>query len=159
MKKWIIALVIIILIIVLIPSKEQEFRIRVIANSNSKIDQEIKMKVVSAITDEIKKFDSESIESEINKNFKNIDEAVKKTLGSKKYQIAIKKTYFPPKELNGNIIKGGKYRALIIIIEAGEGKNWWSLLCPSYNIGFEDQDSKDVEFKFYFIEEIKKCFK
>lgn len=159
MKKIIIIISIIIGIVILIPKEAEEFRIRVIANSDSTADQNLKMKVVNALLVEIKDYDKDNIVRDIKNNLNDIDKTVKKVLGNKEYNIDIKKLRFPPKELNGEVIKGGKYMALVIVIEEGKGKNWWSLLSPEFSKGFEDVETGDVEFKFYFFEELKKSFK
>jgi len=159
MKKYIYIILIIIFIVLLIPKAEDELRIRVIANSNSEVDQELKMKVVSVLLEEINSYENENIIDEIKNNLENLDACIKRVLKDKEYNINIQKMRFPPKELNGEIIKGGKYLTLVVVIENGEGKNWWSLLSPSFRTGFEDNETGDIEFKFYFYEEIKKSFK
>jgi len=159
MKKYIYILLIILLIIIIIPKHEEELRIRVIANSNSRIDQELKMKVVNILLEEINSYDNNNLINEIKNNLCEIDKKIKPTLENNEYELTIKKMRFPPKELNGEVIKGGKYLTLAVIIGKGEGKNWWSLLSPSFRKGFEDDNCGDVEFKFYLYEEIKKSFK
>lgn len=159
MKKYIIFILIIITAILLIPNEESDFRIRVIANSDSREDQALKMKVVNAILEEVKSYDKNNIEFEIKNNIEDIKTSIEKVLGNRKYSIKVSKTRFPPKEANGEIIKGGNYPSLLVVIEEGKGKNWWSLLSPEFNKGFEDNETGDVEYKFFFFEEIKKGFK
>lgn len=159
MKKYIVFILIIIAAIIIIPKEETDFRIRVIANSDSEADQSLKMKVVEAILREIKDYDKDNIEDEVNNNINNIEKVIEKILHKKEYSVKIGKTRFPPKEANGEIVKGGKYPSLLIVIGEGKGKNWWGLLSPEFNKGFEDDDTGDIEYKFFFFEEIKKSFK
>lgn len=158
MKKIGLILIIILFIFLIIPKEEKDFRIRVIANSNSEIDTKEKMKVVNVILNEINKYDSEDKVNEIKRNLNKLDEKIKTVLNHDDYSIEIKKTYFPPKEYKNKVISGGKYLALVIVIKNGEGKNWWTLLNPSFDKGFED-DCGEVEMKFYFFEKLKNCFK
>lgn len=159
MKKYLIIILVILLFIIIIPKPEENLRIRVIANSNSNEDQNLKMKVVNVIKSKINTYDSEDMVNEVRNNLDEIELVVEEVLKDKQYTVAFKKMRFPPKELNGEIIKGGKYLTLVVIIEEGEGKNWWSLLSPNFNGGFEDNETDDVEFKSFFYEELKKCFR
>lgn len=159
MKKIFIIICIILGIIIIIPKDDDEFRIRVIANSDSAEDQKIKMKVVNALLIEIKSFDQDDIVQDIKNNIDKLDKTVEKVLGNKKYNLDIKKLRFPPKELNKEVVKGGKYMSLVVVIKDGKGKNWWSLLSPEFSKGFEDVETGDCELKFYFLEELKKGFK
>lgn len=158
MKKYLFIILIILAVIIIIPNENEEFRIRVIANSDSQEDQEIKMKVVKAITIELKQYNDEDLINEIKRNLNKIDKLVSNILNHNEYTIDIKKTQFPPKELNGEVISGGKYLALVIVIEEGLGKNWWTLLSPNFNKCFEDNETANVDIKFFFFEELKKGF-
>ena len=156
-KKLLLIIIVIIGIILLIPKENDEFRIRVIANSNSVSDQNEKMMVVEAIQKRITQLNKSDIINEVINNLAILDNDIQKTLSHHDYSIRITKVRFPPKEINGQVIPGGKYRALLVIIGKGEGKNWWSLLYPDYHgISFEDIDSDEIEYKFYFWEELKK---
>lgn len=156
MKKILVILCIVIIAILIIPSEDSEFRIRVIANSDSVEDQALKMKVVNGILSEIKEYDEENIENEVKDNIDEINKIIKKIVKDEEYSLRVKKVRFPPKELDGEIIRGGKYKALVVVIGEGKGKNWWSILNPDFHKGFEDVEGGDVEFKFYIFEEIKK---
>ncbi|MCK9536144.1 MAG: stage II sporulation protein R [Bacilli bacterium] len=156
-KKILLIIIIILTVIILIPQDNDEFRIRVIANSNSVSDQNEKSVVVQALQNRIAHFNKSDIVNEITNNLAILDNDIKNALSHHNYSITISKVRFPVKEINGQVISGGKYRTLLVIIGKGEGKNWWSLLYPDYHgISFEDIDSGDVEYKFYFWEELKK---
>lgn len=158
MKKYILVLLVVLTIILIIPKEDHELRIRVIANSNSDADQKLKYEVVELLKNEIKKFDAKKLDQEIKNNLDKLDDLISKKI-KEDYSISYKKIYFPPKESNGNIIKGGKYKTLLVVIGKGEGKNWWSILNPSCSTYFEDENSENVVFKFYFYEKLKKVLK
>jgi stage II sporulation protein R len=159
MKKKILIAIIIIAALLLIPQESKEFRVRVVAASNTDADQDLKYQVVGVLKQEIKKLNQDDIISEIKSNIDLLDKKIAAVLGDRRYSISITKTHFPAKEINGQIIPGGRYRTLLIVIEDGKGKNWWSLLYPAYhNLAFEDLESGDVEYGFYLLERLKKLF-
>ena len=135
---------------------DQELRIRVIANSDSQTDQEEKNLVVKRLTKLIRDLseenqDEENIINKIKSNIDLIDENLSKHFPNLDYSIKITNVNFPTKELDSKIIPGGKCQTLLVVIGSGSGKNWWSLLNPSYhNINFDDLKTGEVEFKSYF---------
>jgi hypothetical protein len=152
-------LLIIFLVIVFLPQESNEFRIRVIAASDSIEDQRQKYLVVKVLQEEIRKYDENDIINEIKDNINLLEAKVYGVLQGRKFSMKISKVSFPTKKIDGEIISGGKYETLLIVIDSGEGKNWWSILYPKYhNISFEDLESGEVEFEFYFFEKIKRLF-
>lgn len=136
-------------------TKKDELRIRVIANSDNQYDQAIKYQVVSIVKSVIRANDTKE---EIVAKLDILDEKVSSYLSHKNidYTIDIADIRFPPKELNGQLVPGGIYESLVIIIGEGQGKNWWSLLYPEYfNVTFEDIESGDVILKSYFYDLFK----
>jgi len=156
-QKIIILLVFIIAVIIFIPKETQELRIRVIANSDSTYDQRMKMNVVNILKKEISKFDQDNIINEVINNIDILNDKISNSLKGTSYTIGVDKVRFPTKEIDGQVIPGGKFKTLLVVINEGKGKNWWSLLYPKYhNLSFEDVETNDVEYKFYFWEELKK---
>lgn len=155
MKKYLGIILLIIAIILIIPNEQKEIRLRVIANSNSVEDQNLKYQVVDLLLKEIEQLDQNNLEKEIKANLKKFDKLISNKINAK-YTISFKNVYFPPKELKGEVIKGGKYKTLLVVIDSGMGRNWWSILNPEFKAVFEDEETSDVEFKFFFFEEIKK---
>lgn len=130
----------------------ENVRIRVVANSNSTTDQKIKYECVNIIKNIINANDDIN---QITNKLGIIEN--KLSYISKKYdtkiEVGLGKMDFPPKSLNGQLIPGGKYQTLYVLIGEAKGKNYWTLLYPEYfDISFEDIHSGDVEFKFYFKE-------
>lgn len=166
-KKVILIIFAVILICIIVNSNKtennDELRIRVIANSDNEEDQNIKYLVVSVLKNYITSNSSSDMKEMINCNINTIKSEIQYILDinnyDKEFSVAIKKTKFPPKQLNNSCISGGNYETLLVTIGEGKGKNWWSLLYPDYfNISFEDIESGEVEFKSYFYEKIKDIF-
>lgn len=156
-KRLIIICLLIIIIICLIPSGNNELRMRVIANSDTPSDQLVKMTVVNSLNAYLSTLDKDDIVNEIKSNICEIDNVVGEHLHNTSYTLSITNVRFPAKEINGEIIPGGKYPTLLVVIGEGKGKNWWSLLYPNYHgFYFEDLQTADVECKFFLWEEIKK---
>ena len=155
--KVIVFIVIIIFTLLIITnisdtSISDNVRIRVVANSNSTTDQNIKHECVNIIKSVINANDDIN---QITSKLKLLEN--KLSYISKRYNINIEvglgKMEFPPKSLNAQLIPGGKYQTLYVLIGEAKGKNYWTLLYPEYfDISFEDINSGDVEFKFYFKE-------
>lgn len=159
MKKMGLVIFIIILIVVIWPENTDNVRVRVIANSNSEVDQRHKNEVVRIMKSIIKCDDTyEEILNKKNELKKELD--IYAEIKNLEISITIDKTKFPTKVLNGKIIEGGIYQTLLITIGEGRGNNYWSLLYPEYyGITFEDVESENIIVKFYIYEKIKYLLK
>lgn len=114
-------------------------RFHVIANSDSKEDQELKLKVKNEIVKYItpllsgSKSVNESIEI-LNRENNNIIEVAKKVLKNEgsEYTVSagIDNSYFPMKEYGDVVLPPGEYTAYRVEIGESKGKNWWCILYP-----------------------------
>ncbi|MBX4266162.1 stage II sporulation protein R [Clostridium estertheticum] len=114
-------------------------RFHVIANSDDKIDQNLKLKVRDSVLKYIapKIVDCKNIKesrkiiNNENKNIKKIAERVIKENGFK-YSVAtaLSEEYFPVKTYGNITLPQGKYEAYRIIIGTGKGQNWWCVMFP-----------------------------
>lgn len=143
-------------------------RFRVIANSNSKEDQNIKYLVRDALSYEIIK----TIENSNNKTeasillkekipfFENtIFDVLKDNSVSQRFNINYGINYFPEKIYNGVKYKEGEYESLVITLGDGLGDNWWCVLFPPLCLlEAEETDNSNVEYKFFLKEIIDKYF-
>ena len=145
---------------------EDAIRIRVVANSNSEYDQEIKLKIKEML--EIKMYnllkDIKGVESArniINSNLNNIENEVKNILENENYtlgyNISFGDNYFPEKKYNGVTYEEGYYESLVVTLGKGEGDNWWCVLFPPLCL-LEAEESDEVEYKFFIEELFNKYF-
>lgn len=143
---------------------EDALRIRVIANSNSEYDQEIKNEVKQVIQYKMYNLlkDTKGVDDArniINNNLKSIDSEVNKVLKSKNYELGYNinygLNYFPSKEYKGVIYEDGYYESLVITLGSGEGDNWWCVLFPPLCL-LEAETSDDVEYTSYVKELFEK---
>ena len=141
-------------------------RIRIIPNSNSSFDQDIKAKVKDKI--EITMYDllkdaesSEEAEEIIKNNLELVDRDVKKVLSDenydKGYKINFGENYFPEKEYKGVKYEEGYYESLLITLGKGEGDNWWCVLFPPLCL-IEGEEDTEVEYKSIVMEILNKYF-
>lgn len=114
-------------------------RFHVIANSDSKNDQELKLKVKEAVVQytEICLKDSESIsqtEDLLLAERDNIAAIAKNVITENGYDyevnVELTDTYFPTKSYGTYTFPPGTYRAFQIKIGEAKGQNWWCVLYP-----------------------------
>ena len=143
---------------------EDALRIRVIANSNSEYDQQIKIAVKEKIQYKLYNLlkNTKGVDQAreiINLNLENIDEEVKTTLQSYNYDLGYEinygLNYFPSKKYKGIVYDEGYYESLVISIGNAEGDNWWCVLFPPLCL-LEAEESDDVEYTTYAKELIDK---
>lgn len=119
-----------------------ELRLRIIANSNSEVDQakkkEMKEYLKNNLQEELVNLQLEKMQAKLKEAFPNDAIVVEKTIIG--YEA---KTY------QGKIIPSGYYETVLITIGEGKGKNFWTLLYPEFfNISFEDDH--EIEYHSYF---------
>lgn len=133
------------------------FRLHILANSNSEVDQNLKLKVRDAIIEYMNSQDfSESSKAEVIsivekdlENYKVIAEKVILDMGFD-YPISVEigNFHFPTKVYGNISLPAGYYDALRIKIGNAEGQNWWCSLFPplcfvDISSGVIDENSKD----------------
>ncbi len=169
MKKIIIILIPILLFIVKVNANkipEDAIRIRVIANSDSEYDQQIKFKVSDYLKSEMylllkdtktKEEADQIIEKNIEKIDNNIYSILKKENYNLGYTINYGKNYFPEKEYKGHTYEEGYYDSLLVTLGKGEGENWWCVLFPPLCL-VEAEESEEIEYNFFLFDIVKNLF-
>lgn len=160
------------MVLFLISTKEEEvyvipsdaIRFRIIANSNSIKDQNIKQKVKLALEKEIVKTtvnakNKEEAKLNINKNLENYEAIVKNVLKDNneniKFDLNYGDNYFPEKTYKGVKYEEGNYESLVVTLGKGAGNNWWCVLFPPI-CSIDESTSSEVEYKFFIKEMVKK---
>lgn len=176
MKKFIFLLLIFIIGYCMIQSTEAEgiqipdsaIRLRVIPNSNSTRDQEVKLKVKTEL--ENTTYELLNGVTSINKarmiisnNLDSIETGIERVLLEEEYDLGYKinfgQNYFPEKEFKGITYEAGNYESLVVTLGKGEGDNWWCVLFPPLCLlEAEESDADEVEYKFFVEELIDKYF-
>ena len=139
MKKVIIIILVVLILISVLKTEEslvipeESIRFRVIANSNSLKDQELKMAVVRDLEQNIiPNIETASSLKEskdlINNNIPLINNTLSKYTDN--YNISFGENYFPVKEYNGVLYNEGEYESLVITLGQGSGENFWCSAPP-----------------------------
>ncbi|MBP3841653.1 MAG: stage II sporulation protein R [Bacilli bacterium] len=144
----------------------EAIRFRVIANSNTKEDQELKMKVKYNLEHELEKSlknkksirDSRiAIKNNIPVFKRNIEKTLKNENSKESYTINYGLNYFPEKEYKKVKYKEGNYESLVVTLGTGEGENFWCVLFPPL-CKLENENNEKVEYKI-LVKEILDKFK
>ena len=142
----------------------EALRIRVIANSNSEYDQNVKNIVKDNIQFKLYDLlkDTKGIveaRDVINNNLPNINNEVEKILKDIHYELGYDVkfgfNYFPSKEYKGTIYEEGYYESLVITLGEGNGDNWWCVLFPPFCL-LEAEPSDEIEYTSFIKELIQK---
>lgn len=158
MKKVIIILFFIISILVCINEKESilipdnAIRFRIIANSDTPEDQNLKLEVKNDVEKELYKIignakNIEEARNKISNNIDKVDDILKNYNVS--YDINYGKNYFPEKEYKGITYNEGYYESLVITLGNGLGHNWWCVLFPPLCLLDEQNNLNNVKYDFY----------
>lgn len=142
-------------------AEETEYlRIHVRANSNEKIDQDIKYQVkdlvVSYLTPIIENAKSKDEAISVIENSKTavnglIDGFLRQNGFNYASKISVRKEEFPTRVYGDLTLEAGVYDAVIIELGAGKGDNWWCVVFPP--LCFTD---KEVEYRSVIADFFKK---
>lgn len=172
MKKTCFLFVVIILVYMVIGNvlaeknliPDDAIRIRVVPNSNSAYDQDMKAKVKDELQNSMYNLlkDVKGVEDArkvINSNLKmidnNINDLFKKENYNQTFEINFGLNYFPEKKYKGVKYEEGYYESLLVTIGEGAGDNWWCVLFPPLCL-IEAEESTEVEYTSFVKEMLNK---
>lgn len=147
MKKLIIVLFIISSIYLIsnrndIVIPKDAIRFRIIANSNSLNDQNLKRTIKNDLINNV--FPNIKTKEDIKNNLSYIDKRLKEY--NVKYDINYGMNYFPEKEYKGIKYPKGNYESLVITLNDGMGDNFWCVMYPPLCL-IDDNNTNNVEYK------------
>ena len=165
MKKIIVILFIFMVISIIVNEEKKllipdnAIRFRIIANSDSDKDQELKLDIKEEIEQELYAMVSSAKNIEeareiITNNIEEVDNLLKKY--NIEYDISYGNNYFPTKIYKGIEYQEGNYESLVITIGEGLGKNWWCVLFPPLCLLDEEENLEDAEYQLYVTKLINK---
>ncbi len=115
-------------------------RLHILANSDSKADQELKLKVRDAVLDaDFAEFNActnlEQAKSAAQNSITEITQIANDVIRENGYnynvEVRIDKSYFDTRVYDNFTLPAGIYDALIIEIGEAKGKNWWCVMFPA----------------------------
>ncbi len=142
-------------------------RIHIRANSNSEVDQKIKLvvrdKLVEYIGDSIVNCENsgevlDTLESRLS-NIESIADGILIDSGFEYSSRArVSEEYFPSRDYDGVTFPADIYSALILELGTGKGDNWWCVAYPPLCFVGEDIDGDRVEYRSKLVELISRLF-
>ncbi len=158
MKKIIIGLFFMMIILVGFNEKENilipdnAIRFRVIANSDTKEDQKLKLEIKNDVEKELYKIidgakNINEARGLINNNLDKVDAILNNYNVS--YDISFGNNYFPKKVYKGITYDAGNYESLVITVGEGLGKNWWCVLFPPLCLLDEQNNLDNATYELY----------
>lgn len=114
-------------------------RLHVIAASDSKEDQALKLIVRDALLEKITTLTAEATDKESGEalimehldELESIAQVALETAGSSdSVKVALTTEYYPTREYDSICLPAGEYTSLQVKIGAAEGNNWWCVLFP-----------------------------
>ena len=133
---------------VIIP--KSSIRYRIIANSNDKDDQILKLKINEDVLPIIiKSINEVNNIDEAKTSIKNSIPNIKKVLDNYNvdYQINYGNNYFPQKKYKNVLYEQGNYESLVISLDKAKGDNFWCVLFPP--LCLIDTNNENVEYESY----------
>ena len=137
-------------------------RLHVIANSDSSVDQNLKIRLRDFLLEEGKSiFDGsvnvenavKKIEPQIPALEKSAKEFIRASGFDYDVKIFLSREYFTTRTYETVTLPAGKYLALRVIIGSGEGHNWWCVMFPPMCVPAADK--KDEIENIFTEDEIK----
>ncbi len=114
---------------------EKTVRLHVVANSDSREDQSLKLQVrdavlqqVSALTENCQS--AQEAKQTIGANLPLIEEAAKQVC-DEQIKVSLEKEMFETRYYDTFTLPAGEYPSLRVSIGEGKGKNWWCVVFPS----------------------------
>lgn len=106
-------------------------RLHIIAESNHKEDQSVKLKVRDAVLAAMETFENSE---DIKMSLSSLENIANKTLQEEGFSYHAKAEWgrfeFPTKHYEGFSLPAGEYNAVRIKLGRAEGENWWCVLFP-----------------------------
>lgn len=150
--------------------REDTLRLHIMANSNSKEDQELKLQVRDEILRKKGSFlknikTLEGAKQNVEESLAEIEQIAKEVIekNGKDYSVSasLSKSYFTTRVYENFTLPAGVYSALKVTIGTGEGKNWWCVLYPPLCLpaSMKKEDLSDFlsEDEIHLIESKKGC--
>mgnify|MGYP001191698981 CR=1 FL=1 len=150
---------------------DEAIRLRILANSDTQIDQEMKLHIRDQVNEQISTWvehltDIEAARQVISSQIDEIEQTIDMTLKQHDvtydFQVSYQENVLFPDKTYGNIhYPAGEYEAILITLGSGEGKNWWCVLFPplcfldfateveAATDSQEQTETEEVEVKFF----------
>ena len=141
---------------------DESFRFRIIANSDTEEDQNLKKIIKDRIYDEV------LVETQNATTLEHTKEIVSGSIPEIEtilneydvsYNISYGDNYFPQKSYDGVTYESGTYDSMVIELGEASGENWWCILFPPLClVDAEENETEEVEYESYIGKLFRKLF-
>ena len=139
--------------------RENVVRLHILADSDLKVDQEIKLKVRDALLKKNTELLSDKVTPENAEEYfesskeeleKCANEVLKENGADYKATITLGKEYYTTRVYEDLTFPAGTYTSIKVILGTGEGQNWWCVMFPPLCVpvadgGIETDDGVELE--------------
>ena len=110
-------------------------RLHVIADSDDKAEQELKLRVRDEVLDYLEPLlrdagSPEAAQSIITAHLDGITLAAQSVSEGRKVQVKLGEEYYPTRDYGDFSLPAGRYTSLRVILGSGNGHNWWCVVFP-----------------------------
>ncbi len=139
-------------------------RLHILANSDSPVDQQVKLQVRDALLNVLPACDSaDEAEAYLKTHGKEVLAIAEKTLRDNGFsygaQLLLGDCDFPTRTYGNVTYPAGEYRALRVVLGNGAGQNWWCVLFPPLCIITSEEEPlpspEELEFESTILEWIR----
>ena len=118
---------------------QELIRLHVVANSDSREDQELKLRVRDAVTESLGKAlsdvqDVDAAKAYLQDNLPKLQALANRVLeeagSAQRAVVKLCREGFPTRDYDTFSLPAGIYESLRIVIGEGEGRNWWCVVFP-----------------------------
>lgn len=119
--------------------RESVVRLHILAESNSEIDQEVKLKVRDALLQKntellSSKVTPENVEQYFEESKDELEKCANEVLKENGFdytaKITLGKEYYTTRAYENLTFPAGTYTSVKVVLGKGEGKNWWCVMFP-----------------------------
>ncbi|WP_280770503.1 stage II sporulation protein R [Salipaludibacillus daqingensis] len=141
---------------------EESIRLRIKSNSNSPVDQQVKINIRNEVNRQISQWTGnltsledarEEIESRMPALEQIVSDELEKVGKKTSFRVSLDDTDFPTKQYGNRVYPEGEYEAVFIELGDGLGDNWWCVLFPP--LCFVDVADKDEEKTAYAADDVE----
>ena len=133
--------------------RENVLRLHIIANSDDKADQDLKLKIRDAILKEAGNIfanakNLEGAEETVKKHLKKFEEIAKRIIKENGFNYtataSLGERFFETRHYENFSLPAGNYRSLIIDLGESKGKNWWCVIYPTVCLPAASADLREA---------------
>lgn len=135
----------------------EEFRLHIIANSDSRADQAVKLLVRDELLTYLNGRDADNLEQYVREHTEEVEAVAEDALERRGFSYGatalVGPAEYPWRILDGKAYPAGRYESIRVVLGDGNGQNWWCILFPPFSlVDVEQAEEEEVEYKSFLVE-------